>query len=164
MPIIGIEASSRRTVPDAPTIGTATNVGSGRAYNNGRADVTFFAPAFDGGYPITGYTVTSVEDPTKTASGASSPISVTGLASGTNYTFKAYATNAIGTSDGSVTSNQITASTIPQTPTAPTVSVPMGQAFAANANVSVTVNPQATGGSPITSYLVTIKSKAGIYY
>jgi len=152
MPIIGIESSSRRTVPDAPTIGTATNVGSGRAYNNGRADVTFSAPAFNGGYPITGYTVTSVEDPTKTASGVSSPLSVTGLASGTNYTFKAYATNSIGTSVGSVTSNQITASTVPQTPTAPTASVPTGQAFAANANVSVTVNPQATGGSPITSY------------
>ena len=29
--------------PYAPTIGTATNVGSGRAYNNGRADVTFTA-------------------------------------------------------------------------------------------------------------------------
>jgi hypothetical protein len=158
MPIVGIAASSRRTVPDAPTIGTATNVGSGRAYNNGRADVTFSAPVFNGGFAITSYTVTAVEDVTKTASGASSPLSVTGLASGTNYTFKAYATNSIGTSVGSVTSNQITASTVPQTPTAPTVSVPMGQVFAANANVSVTVNPQATGGSPITNYAATSSS------
>ena len=48
MRILGTVASSSREVPEAPTIGTATNVGSGRAFNNGRADVTFTAPTFDG--------------------------------------------------------------------------------------------------------------------
>ena len=96
MPIVGSQHSARRVVPDAPLIGTATNVGSGRAFNNGRADVTFSAPAYDGGLPITSYIVTAVEDGSKTGSGSSSPISVTGLASGSNYTFRVQAVNAIG--------------------------------------------------------------------
>jgi hypothetical protein len=158
MPIVGIESSSRRTVPDAPLIGTATNVGLNRPYNNGRADVTFSAPSFDGGLPITSYTATAVEDPTKTATGASSPISVTGLSSATNYTFKVYATNAIGTGAGSLTSNQITATTVPQTPAAPSVSVPANQAWGSNANISIVVTAGATGGLSITSYGATSSS------
>ena len=38
-------------VPDAPTIGAATNVGTSRAYNNGSATVAFTASA-TGGTPL----------------------------------------------------------------------------------------------------------------
>jgi hypothetical protein len=152
MPVVGIQHSSRRTVPDAPLIGTATNVGSNRAFNNGRVDVTFSAPAFNGGLEITGYTATAVEDPTKTVSGASSPLSVTGLLSATAYTFTVSATNAVGTGVGSTASSPVTVTTVPQTPNAPTVSIPVGQAFAANANVSVSVTALSNGGLPITAY------------
>ena len=160
MPVVGTQHSSRRTVPDAPILGTATNVGLNRAFNNGRVDVTFSAPAFDGGLPITGYTVTAVEDPTKTVSGASSPLSVTGLLSATPYTFKVYATNAIGTGDGSTASSPVTVTTVPQTPNAPSATVPVNQAFAANANVNVTVTALSNGGLPITAYNATSSSTA----
>ncbi len=60
--------------PDAPTIGTATS-------GNASASVTFTAPNFNNGAVITGYTVTSSPGGI-TASGASSPITVTGLTNG----------------------------------------------------------------------------------
>jgi trimeric autotransporter adhesin len=116
MSIISIISGSGRSIPNAPTIGTATNTGSGRAYNNGAASVTFTAPTYTGRTPITSYTVTSSPGGF-TGTGASSPISVTGLQSNTAYTFTVTATNAIGTSAASSASNSITATTIPQTPT-----------------------------------------------
>src|SRR5690606_675094 len=74
------------TAPDAPTIGTATA-------GDGQVSVSFTAPADDGGSAITGYTVTSSPGGV-TATGASSPITVTGLTNGTAYTFSVTATNA----------------------------------------------------------------------
>ena len=113
MSLFGIIASSDKSVPDAPTIGTATNVGSGRAFNNGRGDVTFTAPTYTGRLPITSYTATSSPGGF-TGTGAGSPISVTGLQSATGYTFTATATNSVGTSGSSAASNSITATTVPQ--------------------------------------------------
>jgi len=140
--------------PYAPTIGTATNVGSGRAYNNGRADVTFTADPVNA---ATSFTVTSSPGG-YTATGASSPISVTGLQSDVAYTFTVTATNAEGTSPASAASNSITATTVPATPAAPSVStaatgdatVPQGTANTANDTVSWTA--PANGGSAITNY------------
>ena len=93
-------------VPGAPTIGTAT---AGVA----SASVTFTAPA-DPGFPatITAYTVTASPGGA-TGTGASSPITVSGLSNGTAYTFTVTATNATGTGPASAASNSAT-------PTAPT--------------------------------------------
>lgn len=88
------------TVPDAPTIGTATGA-------NTSASVTFSAPTV--GRPITGYTVTSSPDGI-TATGSASPITVSGLTNGTAYTFGVTATNMIGTSAASAASNSVTPS------------------------------------------------------
>jgi hypothetical protein len=88
--------------PGAPTIGTATNLGTG-----GAVSVTFTAPASAGGSPITSFTVTSSPG-SVTASGASSPITVSGLTNGTAYTFTATATNAQGTGPASAASNSVT--------------------------------------------------------
>lgn len=88
------------TVPGAPTIGTATG---GAA----QASVTFTAPASDGGSAITGYRVTSSPGGI-TATGASSPIVVTGLTNGTAYTFTVAAQNAIGYGAESAASNSVT--------------------------------------------------------
>lgn len=96
------------TVPGAPTIGTATS-------GNAQATVTFSAPASDGGSAVTGYTVTSSPGGF-TGAGAASPITVTGLANGTPYTFTVTATNAIGVSSASAASNSVT-------PTPPPASV-----------------------------------------
>jgi len=86
--------------PDAPTIGTATG-------GNASASVTFSAPANNGGSAITGFTVTSSPSGI-TGTGASSPITVSGLSNGTAYTFTVTATNAIGTSPASSASNSVT--------------------------------------------------------
>jgi len=90
-------------VPDAPTIGTATA-------GSGSASVTFTAPADVGGGAISGYSVVAIKtsDGSITiTTGASSPISVTGLAL-TAYTFKVFATNVYGPSPLSAASNSAT--------------------------------------------------------
>lgn len=87
-------------VPGAPTIGTATG-------GNGEASVAFTAPA-DTGYPTTlTYEVTSSPEGI-TATGSSSPITVTGLTNGTEYTFTVTATNDTGTGPASAASNAVT--------------------------------------------------------
>jgi len=147
MRILGTVASSSREVPGAPTIGTATNVPSGRAYNNGRADVTFTAPAFSGGLPILDYTVTSSPGGF-TATGASSPLTVTGLQSSVSYTFTVTARSAIGTGPASAASNSITATTVPQAPT-------IGTATGGDASATVAYTAGATGGAAVSAYTAT---------
>jgi hypothetical protein len=77
---------------------------------SGRATVSFVAPA-SGGSEITSYAVTSGPEGIG-ATGAESPITVTGLADGTTYTFTVTATNAIGTSQSSMPSNAVTPATL----------------------------------------------------
>lgn len=91
---------STATVPGAPTIGTATG-------GNAQAVVTFTAPASDGGSAITGYRVTSSPGGI-TATGSSSPITITGLTNGTAYTFTVAAQNAVGYGAESAASNSVT--------------------------------------------------------
>jgi len=92
------------TVPDAPTIGTAVATGSTTA------DVPFTAPASDGGSTILSYTATSTPGSiTGTlVQAGSGTIAVTGLDPDTDYTFTVHATNAIGDSAESASSNSIT--------------------------------------------------------
>ena len=129
------------TIPDAPTIGTATP-------GNTQASVTFTAPVNDGGSDITSYTVTSSPGGF-TASGPSSPLIVTGLTNGTAYTFTVTATNSMGPSAPSSVSSPVTPATVPDAPT-------IGTATPGNAQASVTFTaPANNGGSDITSYTVT---------
>jgi hypothetical protein len=86
--------------PDAPTIGTATA-------GDASASVAFTAPANVGGSAITSYAVQSTPDGIG-ATGASSPITVTGLTNGTPYTFRATALNSYGPSPASAASNSVT--------------------------------------------------------
>ncbi len=62
-----------------------------------QASVAFTAPASNGGSAITGYTVTSSPG-SVTKTGTSSPLLVTGLTNGNQYTFTVIATNAVGNS------------------------------------------------------------------
>jgi hypothetical protein len=130
--------------PQAPTSVTATNSGSGRAYNNGRASVAF-TPATAGGLAST-YTVTSTPG-SYTASGSVSPVLITGLQSSTQYTYVVTATNNYGSANSSASAG-VTATTVPQAPTINSVS-----GFDSQAIISFTAN--ATGGSSITGYSIT---------
>ena len=88
------------TKPGAPTIGTATA-------GDATVSVTFTAPA-NIGYPTSlTYTVTSSPGGF-TGTGASSPITVSGLNNFTSYTFTVTATNASGTGPASSASNSVT--------------------------------------------------------
>jgi hypothetical protein len=150
MRILGTIASSSREVPNAPTIGTATDVGTIRTFTpqNGGGTVTFTAPTWTGGLPILDYTVTSSPS-SFTATGASSPITVNGLAPNTNYTFTVRARNAVGSSAASAASNSMLATTVPAAPT-------VGTATRTNdTTVSLGFTAGATGGKTITSYTVT---------
>jgi hypothetical protein len=144
MPIIGVIASSMKGAPGIPTIGTATDVGTARAYNNGAATVAFTPAA---GATATSFTATSSPGGF-TATGASSPLTVAGLQSSTSYTFTVTATNASGTSAASAASNSITATTVPQAPT-------IGTATAGNASATVTYTAGATGGKTVSAYTAT---------
>ena len=109
------------TVPGAPTIGTATSNA------NAQSVVSFTAPASNGGAAISSYTVratdtTNPSNPLVTASGAASPITVTGLTNGDTYSFTVTATNVSGTgpASGSITG---VPSTVPGAPTSVTATV-----------------------------------------
>ena len=132
-------------VPDAPTIGTATNVGTAQAYNNGSATVAYTAASTGGA--ATTFTATSTPG-SFTATG-SSPITVTGLQSATAYTFTVSPSNASATGPASSASSSVTATTVPQAPTIGTVTD-----GGTGTTVSVPFTAGATGGSAITSYSI----------
>jgi hypothetical protein len=94
--------SFTKTIPEAPTI-------SGVASGNTEVVISFTAPSSDGGAAITSYTATSNPGAiTGTVSQeGSGDITVTGLTTGTGYTFTVTATNTIGTSAPSAVSSSV---------------------------------------------------------
>ncbi|HJV77398.1 MAG TPA: fibronectin type III domain-containing protein [Paludibacter sp.] len=103
-PTVSQSFTVNAVIPGAPTIGTATA-------GDGQASVSFTAPASTGGADVT-YTVTSSPG-NLTGTGATSPITVTGLSNGTTYTFTVTVTNVAGTSTASAVSNSVTAYSAP---------------------------------------------------
>lgn len=142
------------TVPGAPTIGAGTA-------GNGTASIAYTAPASNGGSTITGYTATcSGNSVSKTATGLTSPLLVTGLTNGVAYTCSVKAANAQGSSlaSGTVMVTPVGATT-PTDPVTPTVTVPgaptIGAATAASTSASIAFTaPTSTGGAAITGYTV----------
>ncbi len=139
-------ASTAPTVPDAPTAVSAVP-------GNTQAIVSWTAPTYDGGSPITGYEVTpyigmTALTPVVFPSTATTQ-PMTGLTNGTSYVFTVRAINAIGSSAPSLASNAVTPATVPG---APTIGTAVAGAF--EATVSWTA-PVSNGGSPITGYAVT---------
>jgi hypothetical protein len=93
------------SVPDAPTIGTAT------ANADGEATITYTAPEQDGGSPIKSFTATSNPGNRigKVYTSTSGEITVIGLKAGYLYNFTVTAKNGVGSSAPSEASNVITA-------------------------------------------------------
>ena len=113
-------------VPGAPTACTAT-------VDSGGVTVNFTAPASSGGADIISYTVTASPGG-KTATGTESPITVTGLTSGTTYTFTVTAKNSVGTGPSSSASNAVT----PTTSQTITFSNPGAQLFGTSPTLTAT--------------------------
>ena len=118
------------TVPNSPTNVSAQP-------GNGSANVTWTAPASNGGSPITSYTVSALTGGAPTgltvkvaAPGAAA--SFNGLTNGTTYTFVVSAANSVGTSANSAASNAVT-------PAAPAPPAP-----AAAVNLAVTISGPTT--------------------
>lgn len=88
----------RAGLPFTPTIGTATDGGTGSTVS-----VAFTANN------TAGLTYTALSSPgSLTGTSTTSPITVSGLTSGTAYTFQVNATNSAGTSPYSAASNSVT--------------------------------------------------------
>ena len=121
MPIIGSSASQSGRVPGQPTSVSAT-------VDNAQSVVSFSAPAYTGKGTVS-YTVTSSPGGF-TASGASSPITVTGLSNGTAYTFTVTATNAGIAGTASSASASVT-------PAAPEVPYALSQTFNSSGTYTV---------------------------
>ncbi len=121
---------------------TATNQGSGRDYNDGQSSVAFTPGSVAG----SSYTVTpSPSTSPATFSASSSPVTVTGLQSATEYTYTVVASNRYGTASASAASAGVTATTVPQAPT-------IGTATGADQSATLTFTAGNTGGSSITNY------------
>jgi hypothetical protein len=135
------------TVPDAPTDLVATP-------GDSSVSLAFTPPANDGGATITGYIVTILPDNVSQNVGPTSPITITGLTNGVEYSFKLAAVNSAGASVDSSSSNTVT----PEAPPTPGVpSEPMITDVVLGVNqVTVFFNPPTSdGGSPILKYIGT---------
>jgi hypothetical protein len=132
--------------PGIPTIGSATYSATNQPYNNASATVSF-SPGEGGGLPNS-YRATSTPGGFSGTSNTS-PITVSGLQSGVAYTFGITGTNNFGTSASSVSSNSITANTVPETPT---ISVSPSTVSYGGVPTARAVVSGSNGGSSITNY------------
>jgi hypothetical protein len=137
---------------------TATDFGTSRAYNNGRIDLSWNAPA-NNGATISGYLIQRSTDGStystlvsNTGSSATT-YSDTSLLSNQIYYYRVSAINAAGTGLASTAANA-TSTTVPQAPTVSAANVGTGRAYN-NGAATVTVSGGATGGKAISSYTAT---------
>ena len=97
---VSVTPSIPASAPSAPT---AVSAVGGSA---GQASVSFGPPSSDGGSTVSSYTVTASPGGA-TATGASSPIVVSGLTDGSQYTFTVTATNVTGTGPPAATTGAV---------------------------------------------------------
>ncbi len=125
------------TSPGAPSI-------TGFQIGNGQATFSLAPPASDGGSAVLAYTVTCMPG-AFSATGASGPLTVTGLSNGVTYSCTARATNSIGTGPASPAENVMPVA-VPDAPTALT-------AAAGNGSATLSFAAPNDNGAPITSYV-----------
>jgi murein DD-endopeptidase MepM/ murein hydrolase activator NlpD len=134
-------------LPWAPT--NVTAIAADRS-----AIVSWSAPSFDGGNPVSIYQVTALPGGAiATVAGPATSVTVSGLANGTTYTFSVIAVNSVGSGPASPASNGVVPVAVPGPPQ-------RVKATAGNSTVALTwAAPVSNGSSPITGYTVT--SSAG---
>ena len=135
-------------IPGAPTAVNATP-------GDGQATVSFTAPLANGS-PVRFYTMFIYPGAIPVTGFTSSPITATGLANGTAYTFKVTATNDVGTGPASAATAAVTPSTVPNKPTKVQAVRGNGQATVSFAAPVAEGGVPGNGGSPITSYTVSL--------
>ena len=139
--------------PGSPVIGIASA-------GNRSATVTF-TPGNPGGGPILGFSVSCDSSDggiDGAATGAASPIVVSGLTNGKTYSCTVFAQNAFGRSAVSGSSNPFVPAGSGNVPTAPTVTA----VTPGNDSALVTFDPPTSdGGNPIANYTVSCVSSDG---
>jgi hypothetical protein len=131
-------------IPSNPTI---TSVIPG----NQTLRVSFTAPTYDGGSPITDYEYSLNSDPFILAGTTTSPFTIYGLTNGTEYSVVIRAVN--NTSDGAESNAET--GTPSTTPNAPTIT----DITPGNQTLEITFTaPTDNGGSPITNYKYSLNS------
>ena len=137
------------TVPDAPTSVAVVPLDTA-------VQVTWTAPSWNGGSPVTGYTVITSPDEGTCVSTGEAAATCSGLSNGTPYTFSVVATNAAGDSVASDASEAVTPRTVPGAPT-DVAAVPGDH----SALLSWTP-PVDNGGAVIESYSVSATPAGGL--
>ncbi|MGO9876067.1 MAG: fibronectin type III domain-containing protein [Acidimicrobiia bacterium] len=138
-------------VPGAPVIGVAVADGVGSAV------VSFSPPGSDGGSAISGYTATCFSldgEPSMSAAGMGSPITVAGLVAGTPYECSVTASNMIGTGPPSGLSDVFGLPSATRCTTVPSAPLTLSNA-PGNGSAVVSWAPPLTGASCLAGYVVT---------
>lgn len=152
----GISGDGENNLPN-PTVSNTVPFGNPTAPQSfvatpgdGQVQLTWSAPVSDGGSAITAYTVTSTPSSAGCGPALVLTCTITGLTNGDPYTFSVVATNADG-----YTGAAAVAGATPTSASAPTPPTGVGGA-PGNGQVLVSwTAPASTGGSALTTYVVT---------
>ena len=157
---VGAFTGSTAAVVPATLAGMPTALKAIRG--NSEVQLTWKAPATDGGAPILSYLLQSSSDggrtwatPIRGASTATAAV-ITGLVNGSSYVFRVAAVTGVGTGPYTAKTAAVVPATLPGVPTGLVVArVPGGARL-------TWVAPLAAGGSPLVDYAVDFSSDDGV--